>query len=184
MATADWNVASRERDTGRQLIERSAIRNSCGKQHRHHKSLLTFKKENWLCTLSIWKKKKKSYLCCALASPREGIKEANASWGHQQQSKNDIVHRGEVHLHHLPHEDRRGGAGRVKAFGSTASERLRWQCQREHLTQRETCWELEKTRGSRKGCQVIYPTWNLEEAWAAAQKYTEAAEASRYCMQK
>ncbi|TNN42028.1 hypothetical protein EYF80_047802 [Liparis tanakae] len=28
MATADWKVASSDRDTGRQLMERSAIRNS------------------------------------------------------------------------------------------------------------------------------------------------------------
>lgn len=158
MATADWNVASRERDTGKQLIERSAIRNSCGKQHRRHKSLLAFKKENWFALFQY--KKKNVYLCCALAPPREGIKEANASWGHQQQGKNDIVHRGEVHLHHLPHdEDRRGGAGRVKAFGNTASERLRLQCQREHLTHRETCWELEKTRGSRKSYLSNLKIW-------------------------
>lgn len=31
MATADWKVASRDRDTGKQLMERSAIRNSYNK---------------------------------------------------------------------------------------------------------------------------------------------------------
>lgn len=42
----------------------------------------------------------------ALAAPREGVEEADAGRGHQQQDKDDVVHRGEVHLDHLPH----GGA--------------------------------------------------------------------------
>lgn len=54
----------------------------------------------------------KVYLCCALASTREGIEEADASGGHQQQGKDDIVHRGEVHSDYLPHDDTgRGGTG-------------------------------------------------------------------------
>lgn len=47
----------------------------------------------------------KVYLCCALAPTGEGIKEADASWGRQQQGKDDVVHRGEVHLDYLPHYD-------------------------------------------------------------------------------
>lgn len=36
MATADWKVASKDRETGRQLMERSAIRNSCVEQNVRH----------------------------------------------------------------------------------------------------------------------------------------------------
>lgn len=46
-----------------------------------------------------------TYLRGALAPPGEGVEEADAGRGHQQQGEDDIVHRGEVHLHHLPHDD-------------------------------------------------------------------------------
>ena len=54
----------------------------------------------------------KVYLCCALASTGEGIKEPDACGGHQQQGKDDIVHRSEVHLDYLPHADPVCGEGR------------------------------------------------------------------------
>lgn len=80
MATADWKVANRDRDTGRQLIERSAIRNSWKRQLvgvRHYR----FKRfDTW--GLKIASAEGYLYfidLCCALAPPREGIKEADTS---------------------------------------------------------------------------------------------------------
>lgn len=52
-----------------------------------------------------------TYLRGALAPPGEGVEEADAGWGHQQQGEDDVVHRGEVHLHHLPHDDAAAGDG-------------------------------------------------------------------------
>lgn len=52
-----------------------------------------------------------TYLRGALAPPGEGVEEADAGWGHQKQGEDDIVLRGEVHLHHLNHDDAAAAAG-------------------------------------------------------------------------
>lgn len=97
IATADWKVASRDRDTGRQLMDRSAIKNSWTHTTRLrpkcHKQ-----KQNKTHLPSV-------HLCCLLSATRKCMKEADTSRGHQKQGEDDIVHSGEVHLDHICHDD-------------------------------------------------------------------------------
>ena len=86
------------------------------------------------------------YLCCALAPTGEGIKEANASWGHQQQGKDDVVHRGEVHLDYLPHYNTGQGDKGCWKHGLWA----RLQRQNKFFTHRET----HRAGGRRKSREI------------------------------
>lgn len=94
MATADWKVASRDRDTGRQLMDRSAIKNSC----RYITVHLSPQQKNMRPAPS-------AHLGCPLSATRKCIEEADTGRSHQEQGEDDVVHRGEVHLDHVCHDD-------------------------------------------------------------------------------
>ena len=60
-----------------------------------------------------------AHLCGPLSAPREGVEEADTCGRNQQQRKDHIVHRAEVHLDYVSHDATGKGDEHVKAGGSS-----------------------------------------------------------------